>query len=209
MEAKIIDYFTKVMTGPEYSGLQHESAFVMSESKRLKCVQIEPIRIKDMLYFVVTAVDEDQDGSTGFLELIILKYQPTTDAPITRIWRKRLNKEPISLNIRDSSLWVQNSNIIYCFEVENDLKGKQVMCRSNSFDLSAEKESVVKLHKIKMAMDQQNQLLEGMCIIFAKQGLAQEEMNLNEHAEADKLFMKRQVVMLIARPRMMQKKDME
>jgi len=98
------------MTGPEFSGLQRESTFAMSESKRLKCVQIEPIRIRGVLYFVVTAVDEHQDGLTGFLELIILKYQPITrkktDAPITKIWQKRLNKEPTPLNIRNSSLWV-------------------------------------------------------------------------------------------------------
>ena len=34
-------------------------------------------------------------------------------------------------------------------------------------------------------------------------------MNLNEHAEVDKLFMKSQVVMLIARPRAIQKRDTE
>jgi hypothetical protein len=98
------------MTGPEFSGLQHESTFALSESKRLKCVQVEPVRIHGVLYFVVTAVDEQQDGLTGFLELIILKYQPITrkktDGAITRIWQKRLNKEPTPLSILNSSLWV-------------------------------------------------------------------------------------------------------
>jgi len=58
--------------------------------------------------------------------------------------------------------------MIHYFDVENDQKGKQIVCHSNAFDLLTEKESAGKVQKIKMATNQQNELLEGTCIIFAK-----------------------------------------